>query len=104
MSAVGFDGADVFVREVNARDAFVVGGERDGHAEFAIDRERMILAADAEDQVVAGEIDFHHDVLCGHFLQQIVGPILVHDVRRRGRCARREPTSTAWRMWQQRPS
>ncbi len=78
--SVGFDGADIFVREVNARDAFVVCGERDRHAEFAIDRERVILAADAENQIVAAEINFHHHVFCSHFLQQIVGPFLVHDV------------------------
>ena len=40
----------------------------------------MIFAADAENHVVAGEVDFDHHVLRGHFLQQIVGAIFVHDV------------------------
>ena len=39
VQVVGFDGANVFVRQVDARDAFVVGGERDRNAEFAVDRE-----------------------------------------------------------------
>ena len=37
VQAVGFDGANVLMRQVDARNAFVVGGERDGHAEVPVD-------------------------------------------------------------------
>ncbi len=78
--AVGFDGADVFVGKVDARDAFIVSGKCDGNVELAVDGERMIFASDAEDDVVAGEIDFDHDVLRGHFPEEFVGAFFVHDV------------------------
>ena len=80
VEVVGFDGADVFVGEVDARDAFVVGGERNGDVVLAVDRERVIVAADAEDEVVAGERDFDHDVIFRHRVHQLVRILLVHDV------------------------
>lgn len=63
---VGLNGADVFVREVDARDAFVVGGKSDGDPEHAIERERVVFAADAEDYIVAGQADLHHHMSRGH--------------------------------------
>jgi len=80
VEVVGFHGADIFVCEVDAGDAFVVGGERNGHVVFAVDREWMIVAADAEDEVVAGEGDFDHDVIFRHSVHQLVGFLFVHDV------------------------
>ena len=77
---VGLNGAHVFVGEIDARDAFVIGRERDGHAKFAIERERMRISRDAENHVVTGQIDFDHHVLRSHFLQQIAGTIFVHHV------------------------
>jgi hypothetical protein len=59
-------GAYIFVRQVDAGDAFVVGGESDRHAVFAIEHEGMAVALDVEDHVVAGEIDFDHDMFCRH--------------------------------------
>ena len=59
-------GADVFVGEVDAGDAFVVGGERDGNVSGAVVGERVVGAADAEDDVVGGEVDLDHDVAVGH--------------------------------------
>jgi hypothetical protein len=44
---VALDRADIFVGEVDARDALVVGRQRQRHAEFAIEREGMVLALDA---------------------------------------------------------
>ena len=38
---VGFDGADVFVRQVDARDAFIIRGEGDGNAKLAVNRKWM---------------------------------------------------------------
>ena len=66
--------------EVDARDAFVVGRERHRHAQFAIGRERVVLAFDAENDLVAGEIDLHQHALVRHVLQEVVGAVLVHDV------------------------
>src|SRR6516162_6756721 len=39
----------IFVSQVDARDAFVVGRRRDRHAELAIQRKGMIFSAYAED-------------------------------------------------------
>ena len=80
LQPVSFDRAHIFMREVDPRDAFVVGGERDGNVVFAVDRERMIFAADAEDEIVAGESDFDHDVIFRHRVHQLVRIFFVHDV------------------------
>ena len=48
--------------------------------ELVVDGEGMLVAVDAEDYVVAGEIDFHHYVFGGHFFEQFVGASLVHYV------------------------
>ena len=77
---IGLYGADVFVSQIDARDAFVVGGQSDGDAEQSVERKGMIHAADAEDYIVAGEADFQHDMFCSHLLQESVRLILVHDV------------------------
>ena len=45
-------GAGVFVSDFNAADAFIVGGEGDGHVGGAIDGKRMHFALDAEDSLV----------------------------------------------------
>src|SRR5664279_803769 len=68
------------MREIDARDAFVVGGEGDGYSIFEKDGERVFDAANAEDEIVAGEIDFDEDVAGGHLLEELVGMVLVHDV------------------------
>jgi len=70
--AVRLDSAEVFAGHIAARNAFIVSGKRNRDAEFAIDREWMILAADAEDSVITGEIDFNHDVFASHFVEQPV--------------------------------
>ena len=54
------------MRNVNSGNTFVVGGESNGDAEFAIDGERMIFPGDTEDRVVASEIDFDHARLLRH--------------------------------------
>ncbi len=62
------DGADILVGEVAAVDAFVVSGEGDWDMGSAIEGQRMILASDAKDAVVGGEVDLDHDVVVGHLL------------------------------------
>ncbi|MDX6459813.1 MAG: hypothetical protein QOE55_3510 [Acidobacteriaceae bacterium] len=57
--------AGVLLRDVTARDAFVVGGEGDGDVGGAVVGERVILASYAEDAVVGGEVDLDHDVAVG---------------------------------------
>src|SRR5580700_9450361 len=42
-------GAGVLMCDLDAADAFIVSGERDGHVGGAIERERMFVADDAED-------------------------------------------------------
>jgi len=78
--AVGLNGAHVFAGHIGARDAFVVGGERNRDTEFAIEGQGMIFAGDAENGVIASEIDFNHDVFVGHFVEQPVRVIFPHDV------------------------
>ena len=66
-------GAGVLVGEVDAGDAFVIGGEGDGNAGGTIERQRMPGRVDAEDDVVGGEVDLDHDVAGGHLFQQSSG-------------------------------
>ena len=54
VKAIGLDGADKFVGEVDAGNAFVVGGESDRDMKFFVDRKRVFVTADAKDNVVAG--------------------------------------------------
>src|SRR5215472_7459518 len=68
------------MRAVDARDAFVVGGKSYRDAELAIKRKRMIFTADAENEVIAGQADFDHDVIARHFFQQFVRIVFVHDI------------------------
>src|SRR5438874_12531381 len=59
-------GQRVFVSEINAGHAFVVGGECDGDPRGAVGWKRMPGCADAEDDIVGSEIDLDHDVTCSH--------------------------------------
>ena len=77
---VGLRSAHKFVGEVDAGDAFVVGGEGNGDAGFAVEHEGMVVALDVENNVVAGEVDFDHDVAVGHLLHELPGVVLEHDV------------------------
>ena len=77
---VGLDRAHIFMGEVDARDALVIGRERYRHAESAIERKGVVLALDAKDHVVAGEVDLDHHALCRHVLHQLVGAVFVHHV------------------------
>ncbi len=63
-----------------ARHAFVVGRERDGYAMLSINGEGMGCAANAENQIVTAEIDFHHDVALLHFIEQLIRAPFIHDV------------------------
>src|SRR5215813_7263510 len=47
---------------------------------LAVDGEWMIFAADAEDHVIAGQIDLYHHVFSCHLFQQFVRTIFVHYV------------------------
>ena len=40
----------------------------------------MILAFDAKDHVVAGEVDLDHHTLGRHVIHQLVWPIVLHDI------------------------
>jgi hypothetical protein len=68
------------VGEVDAGDAFVVGGEGDGDVRGHVGVEGMGFALDAEDDVVGGEVDFDHDVFGGHLLEEGGGGMFVEDV------------------------
>ena len=39
-----------------------------------------VLAFDPKNDLIAGEIGFDQNALVGHVLQQVVGPVLVHQV------------------------
>ena len=39
-----------------------------------------MMAGDAEDDVVGGEVDLDHDVAVGHLFEQRLRVVLVHDV------------------------
>jgi len=78
--AESLNGADVFVGEVDARDAFVVGGESKRNVELFVNWKRMILGGNSENALVAGEIDFHEDVFCGHVFEKRVRFVFVQDV------------------------
>ena len=80
MQVVGLYCAHIFVREIDARHAFVVRSKGDRHTELPVQRKWMIFSNDAENQIVAAEADLDHDVLRGHFFQQFVRAIFVHDV------------------------
>ena len=60
--------ASVLVGEIDAGDAFVVGGEGEGNACGAIVGKRMPRRDDSEDYVVGGQVDLGHDVPVGHLL------------------------------------
>ncbi len=77
---VGIRSAHKFVGEVDAGDAFVVGGEGYGDSGFAIEHEGVVVAFDVEDDGVAGEVDFDHDVAVGHLLHELPGAVFKHDV------------------------
>src|SRR4029077_16535851 len=70
-------GADVFVGQVDARHAHVVGREHDRHARRPVGHQRMILAAHAEDHIVAGEVDLDCGGLPPHLVEQLVAAPLV---------------------------
>ncbi len=76
---IGFDGAQVFLRHVGAGHAFVVGGERDGNAIFHVNRQRMVVAAYAENHIVRSQRDFDEDIALGHFVKKADGIFFVHD-------------------------
>ena len=80
VESIGFDCPHIFVSQVDARDAFVVGRNRDRGPELSIQWKGMIFSADAEDLVVTGEADFHQDAFARHFFQQLVRTIFVHHV------------------------
>ena len=46
----------------------------------AVQRQGMVRSLDVKDYVVAGEIDFDHDVLRSHFLEQILRIRFKHNV------------------------
>ena len=77
---IGFGRAQIFVRQVGAVYAFVVGGECDGNVVFHVDRQRMVISAHAENDVVRGEAYFHQNVALGHFMQQCDGIFFVHHI------------------------
>ena len=52
--------AHEFVSHVYARNTFVVCREGDGNAGFPIDLQRMVFSGDAQDHVIAREVDFNH--------------------------------------------
>ena len=56
-------GADVFAGDVDAADAFVVGGERHRHVRGAVEREGMVSALHAQNALIRAEIDLDHHVL-----------------------------------------
>src|SRR5215831_13822723 len=58
--------AHVFMREVDARDAGIVGCKHDRHAGGKISGQRVVLAAHAEDEIAAGEADLDCDRLTAH--------------------------------------
>src|SRR5579863_10689881 len=76
---IGLDGAEIFVGHVGAGDAFVVARERNGYAVFHVNRQRMVFAADSENQVVGGQANFDENVAIGHFFQQTDGIFFIHD-------------------------
>ena len=82
-------GAEIFVGEIDARDARVVGREHDRHARRPIGHQRMILAAHAEDHVVAGEVDLDRDLASGASRRAARCCAARRRARRRGRCAAR---------------
>jgi len=47
-----FNAADIFVREIDAGDAFIIGGESEGDVRGAVGSEGVVGALDAEDAVV----------------------------------------------------
>src|SRR5262249_53584916 len=59
-------GAHVLVGEIDARDAGVVGGEHNRHAGGEIGGQRMVLAADAENEITAGDAGLDCDRLAPH--------------------------------------
>ena len=66
MQRVGLGGADVLVCKVDARHALVVGRQRYRDTEPPVDQEWVIFTANAENHVIAGEVDFYHDMQSGH--------------------------------------
>ncbi len=45
-----------------------------------VESEWMVVALDAEDDIVGGKVDFDHDVFGGELLEKLVRVILIHDV------------------------
>ena len=66
------------MRQVDARDALVVGGERHRHMRRAVLRQRMVRRHDAEDRIVRGQVDLHHHMAAGHLVQQPARVRLLH--------------------------
>ena len=58
-------GTRVLVGEINAGDAFVIGGEGEGNTGCSIGRKRVPGGGDSEDDIVRREIDLNHDVTIG---------------------------------------
>jgi len=73
-------GADIFMGEVDAAHAFVVGGERDGDMVQAVEREGMLVALDAQNALVGAQVDFDHDMLLSQLLQQLRCVVFIHNV------------------------
>jgi hypothetical protein len=72
--------ARVFVGEIDAGDALVVGGESDGNASGSVGRQRMPWCGDAEDDIIRSEVDLDHDVTVCHLLQQSLRFVFIHDI------------------------
>jgi len=73
-------GADVFVGEVDAADALIVGRERDGNVCIEVEREGMVDSLHSENAFIGAEVDFDHHVLLRHLFQERLGIVFKHDV------------------------
>src|SRR5215510_15634822 len=58
--------AHVFMREVDARDAGIVGSKHDRHAGGKKSGQRVVLAAHAKNEIAAGEADLDCNRLTQH--------------------------------------
>src|SRR5437870_745109 len=62
--------AGKFARDLRARNAFVIGSQGYRHTILKIYEERMLLAFNAENDIITRETSFNHDLSACHFPQQ----------------------------------
>ena len=75
---IGFHGPQVFVRQIGARYAFIVGRQGYGNTVAPVDRERVGFAPHAQNYIVRRQADFHQDVALRHLAKESQRLALVH--------------------------